>query len=123
MGPIVTWVTLRGGAPADTAPKEQRVLIPSVLHILDKLQSGAKVSATNAAEGFQSLFGKELASLPDPMIGRAREEQKESAGVARPKPHEFPPRIGTPQRGVEEFIKTLEEVEKVERPPILNLFE
>lgn len=98
-------------------------MITSVLHILDKLQSGTKVSATNAAEGFQSLFGKELASLPDALIGKAGGGQNGSAGVTRPKPHELPPRIGTAQRGVEEFKRTLEEVEKVERPPIVNLFE
>lgn len=98
-------------------------MITSVLHILDKLQSGTKVSETNAAEGFQSLFGKELASLPDALIGKAGVEQNGSVGMTGPKPHEFPPRIGTAQRGVEEFKRTLEEVEKVERPPILNLFE
>jgi len=99
-------------------------LINSVLHILDKLQSGPKVSSTSAAaEGFQSLFGKELASLSDPLNGKTKWEQNETTGVTRPKLQESPPRIGPPQRGVEEFKKTLEEVEKVERPPILNLFE
>jgi len=99
-------------------------LINSVLHILDKLRSGPKVSATNAAaEGFQSLFGKELESLPDALNAKPKREQNETAGVTRPKLEEFPPRIGPPQRGVEEFKRTLEEVEKVERLPILNLFE
>jgi len=99
------------------------VLITSVLHILDKLHLGAKVSATPTAEGFQSLFGKELASVPNPFIRKAKEKQNEGVGMAKPMTGDFPPPAGASQRGVEEFMKTLEEVKKEERPPILDLFE
>ena len=99
------------------------MLTTSVLHILDKLQLGTKVSGARSSEGFQSWFGQELASSPGPFVEKAREKLNEGVGLVRPAPGDLSPPTRASQRNVEEFMRVLEEVNKEERPPILDLFE
>jgi hypothetical protein len=96
------------------------VLITSVLHILDRVGL-EKVSATTSVEEFQTWI--EHHSEEEPAPEKPKERQNEVIMVRPLLPADVLPPTLAGQRGMEVFMRALEEVEREGRPPIVDVFE
>ncbi len=95
------------------------MLITSVLQILDSRQLETKVWAP-AGSG---EFHKWLESASNPLSPGDPVKQDEPAALAKPLPGGESDPVFPAQRGIGEFMRTLEEVTKENRSPIVDVFE
>ena len=69
------------------------------------------------------MFGKEFASITGSLTEKAKDKPNDVVGLAKPMLSGLSPPTTVSPRGVGDFMRTLEDLRKENRPPTLDVFE